>query len=91
MVRFGFEGCAPHALEILQREAEFGEDILIGNGFSPRPNEERASAISRASLSETGSSSYGALASAMETGSSIASSRPTTAETWRVDMRSISS
>src|SRR2546429_115432 len=51
----------------------------------------RASAIAFSSSAVSGSSSTGALAMARETGSSMASSRPTTAVTWRGARRSISS
>ena len=58
---------------------------------SPRASAARASAMSRASSSLTGSSSMGALARAMETGSSMALKRPTAAITCPVDRRSMSS
>src|SRR5881296_2900323 len=54
-------------------------------------NQALDSATAWRSCSLSGSSSTGALAIARETGSSMASSRPTTALTWRGAKRSISS
>jgi len=58
---------------------------------SPRSREARAAAISRASSSETGSSSTGAFTRLRATGSVITSSRRTTAEIWLGTSLSINS